>query len=166
MTAELRTVEIPPQLTVRELAEQLDVSPIAVIKELMNNGIMASINQPIDFDTAAIVGEEMGFEIIPVQEEELEPAAELEKAVSLRHQFIEDEDPANLEPRPPVVTILGHVESAIPTLLRAKQVVLRNISVHTRWPWTTGKLPSWIHRGTRLLPQCVPVAQWSPTLLF
>ena len=117
MTAELRTVEIPPQLTVRELAEQLDVSPIAVIKELMNNGIMASINQSIDFDTAAIVGEEMGFEIIPVQEEELEPVAELEKAVSLRHQFIEDEDPANLEPRPPVVTILGHVDHGKTTLL-------------------------------------------------
>ncbi len=117
MTAELQTVEIPPQLTVRELAETLGVSPIAVIKELMNNGIMASINQAIDFDTAAIVGEEMGFEIIPLREEEPEPAAELEKAVSLRHQFIENEDPANLEPRPPVVTILGHVDHGKTTLL-------------------------------------------------
>ncbi len=118
MTAEaLKTIEIPPQLTVRELATELDVSPIAVIKELMNNGIMASINQPIDFDTAAIVGEEMGFEIVPVQEEEPEPAAELEKQVSLRHQFLENEDPANLEPRPPVVTILGHVDHGKTTLL-------------------------------------------------
>ena len=59
-----KTVEILPDLTVRELAEKLDVSPINIIKELMNMGIMANINQALDFDTAAIVGEEMGFELV------------------------------------------------------------------------------------------------------
>jgi len=116
MTAE-KTIEIPPQITVRELAAELGVSPINVIKELMNDGIMASINQSIDFDTAAIVGEEMGFEIIPLQEEETEMETELEKAVTLRHQFIENEDPDKLQPRPPIVTILGHVDHGKTTLL-------------------------------------------------
>ena len=59
MTQELRTVEVPEFTTVRDLAAILDVSPIDVIKELMNNGIMATINQQIDFDTSAIVAEEM-----------------------------------------------------------------------------------------------------------
>ena len=60
--SEKKQVEIPSFLTVRELAELLEASPIEVIKELMSNGIIANINQQIDFDTAAIVTEEMGFE--------------------------------------------------------------------------------------------------------
>jgi len=58
-------IQVAPTLTVRELAALMRVSPIDVIKELMNNGIMANINQQIDFDTASIVGNEMGFEVVP-----------------------------------------------------------------------------------------------------
>ncbi len=50
-----KTVELPRALTVKELAERLRVSPVDIIKELMKNGVMASINQVIDYDTAAIV---------------------------------------------------------------------------------------------------------------
>ena len=60
-----RVIQVAPTLTVRELAASMRVSPIDVIKELMNNGIMANINQQIDFDTASIVGNEMGFEVVP-----------------------------------------------------------------------------------------------------
>ncbi|MFN3975420.1 MAG: translation initiation factor IF-2 N-terminal domain-containing protein, partial [Dehalococcoidia bacterium] len=49
-----KVVELPPAITVRQLAEALGVSPIEVIKQLMRNGVMATINQAVDFDTAAI----------------------------------------------------------------------------------------------------------------
>ena len=56
----------------RDLAQIMQTSPIDVIKALMSNGVMASINQPIDFDTAAIVASEMGFEAVPESPKETE----------------------------------------------------------------------------------------------
>ena len=53
--SESRVIEVPPMLTVRELAETIGTSPIDVIKQLMSSGIMANINQQIDYDTAAII---------------------------------------------------------------------------------------------------------------
>jgi translation initiation factor IF-2 len=62
MAQEKQVVLVPDYLTVRELAELISASPIEVMKRLIANGIMASINQQVDYDTAAIVIEELGYE--------------------------------------------------------------------------------------------------------
>jgi translation initiation factor IF-2 len=109
-------VELPASLTVRELAQMMNASPIDVIKTLMANGVMANINQQIDFDTAAIVAVEMGYEATLVSEEAPE---EETGEIPLWRQLIADEAPEKLVTRPPVVTILGHVDHGKTTLLDA-----------------------------------------------
>ena len=116
--SESRVIEVPPMLTVRELAETIGTSPIDVIKQLMSSGIMANINQQIDYDTAAIIGSEMGFEIAPLSEAE-EATVLAENGVPLRDRFIVNEADCDLVVRPPVVTVLGHVDHGKTTLLDA-----------------------------------------------
>lgn len=64
MAQEKNAILIPDFLTVRELAELIEKSPVEVMKKFIANGIMASINQQIDFDTAALIMAEMGFEAV------------------------------------------------------------------------------------------------------
>lgn len=112
-----KSIELPAITTVREFAEVIEASPIDVIKVLMTNGVMANINQQIDFDTAAIVAAEMGFDatLEVIDQVEVEDTGE----VALWRRLIADEDKKNLSPRPPVVTILGHVDHGKTSLLDA-----------------------------------------------
>lgn len=99
-------VAIPPALTVKELAERLGVSAANVIRELLQNGVIASINQTIDFDTAAIVGADLGFDVKEMDLDILSPPEE-------------EEEDESLLTRPPVVTVMGHVDHGKTSLLDA-----------------------------------------------
>ena len=112
-----KTIELPASITVRELAQSINSSPIEVIKTLMANGVMANINQQIDFDTAAIVAAEMGYEAtLEIQEQAID---EDQGEIPLWRRLIANEPADKLVARPPVVTILGHVDHGKTTLLDA-----------------------------------------------
>jgi len=112
-----KRIELPANITVRDLATYIDTSAIQIIKSLMTNGVMANINQQIDFDTAAIVAAEMGYEAVPENREV--PEEKESGEVPFWRRMIADEDESLLTARPPVVTILGHVDHGKTSLLDA-----------------------------------------------
>ncbi|MBU0671050.1 translation initiation factor IF-2 [Patescibacteria group bacterium] len=103
-----KIIELGDQITVKEFSEKLDKNVSDVIAILMKNGIMATINENLDFDTATIIAEDVGYATIKVSEDK-EKAAEQEKQEQKLEQIISEQKKGKT-PRPPVVVVMGHVD--------------------------------------------------------
>jgi len=121
-------VVLPKTIVVGELANVLEVRKVDVIQKLVGMGVMASINMTIDFDTATLVATELGFET--KAEEVAAPVDESADADAIpgKIELWTDDDPAKMKTRPPVVTILGHVDHGKTSLLDA----IRSTNVTSR----------------------------------
>ncbi len=107
--SEEKTIEIPDSIVLRDFAELIGINTNQVIMKFIDLGVMASQNQEVDFDSASLIAEDYGFNVIKQKHEELDTSSEFDL------DFEDDE--RDLKHRPPVVTVMGHVDHGKTSLL-------------------------------------------------
>ncbi len=103
-TSAKKPVQLPPRMTVKSLAERLALPLTVVMTQLVKSGVMAAMNEEIDYDTAAIVADDLGF--VPGQETRTAESVDRQSLTDL----VREEDGAKLVDRAPVVVVMGHVD--------------------------------------------------------
>jgi translation initiation factor IF-2 len=108
----VKKVQLPAFIKVKDYVEVLGLSVQEIIKALLKNGVMANINEEIDYDTAAIVATELGFDVSEVQSQ-----SNAEMGASSLQDILKKEDEGALKHRPPIVAIMGHVDHGKTSLI-------------------------------------------------